>query len=563
MMLIAFLLSLLLLCASPDKRNVTGNNLVDNILFLCGAGDISQADSQMVEHLMDLSENPLKINCMSRSALISSGLFSSYQAESILDWRSRNGDILSGSELGIVDAFTPLTASALVPFLSFEPSGGKDAVSFSGEALSTFAAKVADGSSSFRWQDRLKGSAATSKGIFSASASVRSPWKSRPAAPDEYPWYVSFEGNKWLSRVIAGNFNARLAQGIALWSGVTISDGSTPESLMRKPSGIYPYGGFGSGTSMFGAAVRADFGHFDAIAFADHVGRQFGGAIGWNHHHGSVGINAVFPDTAVSADVQQTINGSVLFGELCLRPHRGPGTLTALVGYRFPISNADCAARISYTDDKIEACGAVQCLFNDRKHNVFCSGSYDFFVKAESSRPPRAMQTRCRATWTYTPVPAWSLCLRAGARLRNWEKNRFELRQEVEYSHSRWNFSLRGDVVRCNAHAFLLCLESSYDGVWAKVNLQCGVFAIDKWDDRIYVYRHDAPQTFNIPAYYGRGCWIAAYCRIMTGKFVRLYFTMDCTSYPWARQGDTHARPSAGAKLQCVVRLQTAGCCSR
>lgn len=545
-MMLIFLLHLCLFAPdfSSSGRDATGGSLQENILFLSGAGDISQADPILVEHLTSLADKPLKINCASRSSLISSGLFSSYQAESILDWRSRNGDILSEKELGIVDAFTPVIAAAMAPFLSFEPSSWTAARSFSGEALGSFAVKVARGEGTFRWQDRLKCAAATSMGTFSASASVRSPWKNTPAPPDEYPWYVSYEGRRWLSKVIAGNFNVRLAQGIAIWSGTTISDGSTPESLMRKSSGISPYGGFAGSSSMFGVALRADFGHFDAMAFADHSHRQLGGSIGWNHRHGSVGVNAVYPQTAVSTHVQQTLGGSVLFGEVCLRPRNGPGTVSALAGCRFPVFGADCALRASYVNEIAQACAALQCLSTDRKHNLISSLSYEY---------KGTTQVKCRAMWKYAVTEALSLCTRAAARLRSWEKNRYELRQEAEYSMARWSFSLRGDIVRCSAHALLLCMETSFEGNLAKACLQCGAFAVDNWDDRIYVYRHDTPQSFNIPAYYGRGYWMAAYCRMTAGKYVKLYLTVDYTSYPWARQGDTHTRPSAGAKLQCTV----------
>ena len=30
-------------------------------------------------------------------------------------------------------------------------------------------------------------------------------------------------------------------------------------------------------------------------------------------------------------------------------------------------------------------------------------------------------------------------------------------------------------------------------------------YRIENWDDRIYVYERDAPGTFNVPAYYGKG----------------------------------------------------------
>jgi len=45
--------------------------------------------------------------------------------------------------------------------------------------------------------------------------------------------------------------------------------------------------------------------------------------------------------------------------------------------------------------------------------------------------------------------------------------------------------------------------------VSAAMWLRAGLFKVDEWADRIYVYERDAPGTFSTVAYYGRG-WEAS-----------------------------------------------------
>ena len=41
---------------------------------------------------------------------------------------------------------------------------------------------------------------------------------------------------------------------------------------------------------------------------------------------------------------------------------------------------------------------------------------------------------------------------------------------------------------------------------------------MDNWAGRIYVYEHDLPGRFNVPAFYGRGVWGSFY---LNWKFCR------------------------------------------
>ena len=57
------------------------------ILAFCGAADMTEVDQEEFERLSEYFERPLKINKASQARLLESGLFDSYQAASLADYR--------------------------------------------------------------------------------------------------------------------------------------------------------------------------------------------------------------------------------------------------------------------------------------------------------------------------------------------------------------------------------------------------------------------------------------------------------------------------------------------
>ena len=111
------ILALLCACLALPAQN---NALLRSVAFLTGAEDVESLDQQEIDRYFYYAAHPLRINSASLSRLVSSGLFSQYQAASLLDYRQRQGDVLSEAELALVDGFGEETARALSLFVSFE-----------------------------------------------------------------------------------------------------------------------------------------------------------------------------------------------------------------------------------------------------------------------------------------------------------------------------------------------------------------------------------------------------------------------------------------------------------
>lgn len=558
----------------------------DAVLYLCGASDISEVESDQLDRFERFSDHPLALNSAARSRLLSCGLFSSYQVESVLDYRVRNGDILSSRELGIVDGFDPHMAECLALFLDFSQSSGEDA-HLCAESSAGVALKIAQGSLTARYQAR----ADVSWRVFDAAVSTRSDWAAPPAAPSSFVWHLSYHGHRHVDNVTLGWYNVRIGQGLNVWSGVSFNSISNPSSLVRKPSGLVEYYSYSMDYAFFGGASSIHWKAFemtlwtDAAALLPMTGVKRAPSAGlnlqWRHRHGEVGFCTSWslghsrPD--ISLDVCQTVRGVVLFGELCAA---GLKEIKALAGAKTDLGPVESAARLSYSANELNLSDAFQWLWNHQRNRLGLSSSLSYYPLAKGQIPECSMQFKALAECRLQPWTHWTFTSRFNLRWRfltrgsamdaphskDWPALRAEFRQDVTYSSTRWSSSLRLDGVLGHSLAGLMYSESALlltgnSRYSLKAYLQTGVFKVDDWDDRIYVYRRDAPGGAMTSAMYGRGWYSALYsaadCKLRMASGVldfKLYLRVDYTSYPWARATDTHRRPSLGSSLVLCLK---------
>ena len=275
-MKLLFLLSLIL--AMQIQRQQL-SRFEDAVLLLCGAGTLEELSEDEWERYRHLADHPLDLNACTRSAMLSSGLFSPFQAASLLDRRMRDGDILSYTELGYTDGFTQELARALSHFVvlrSRNPPGkpsvpqlhaslllrtscsGSSSVPAARAALQAAAAhstscanSTASGknpsavTSSFASgkNDPFSGSAAFGiKTAISLEGRLDAFWSARKSYSDRTfgPGTISLAiyGKSIPGRILLGDYSARFGQGLLLWSGFSIAGFSSVQSFRRNASGL-------------------------------------------------------------------------------------------------------------------------------------------------------------------------------------------------------------------------------------------------------------------------------------------------------------------------------------
>jgi len=225
-------------------------DLISAILLLAGAGAAEEMSESEMERFYHYAQHPLRINQVPKSRLLSCGLFSTYQVEAIEDYRSRSGDILSLSEFALVDGIGPAAAEALSYFVSFDssrPPGMKENNYFHEDLMIRGGYKVkgsdkTDRTASFGLKYHLE-VGERMEFFWSTRRNYSLPATNALFVPGTLS--LALYGRRG-GKMIIGDFSARFGQGLALWSGFSMSGFSTVDSFRRNAGGFSPTSSFTS-----------------------------------------------------------------------------------------------------------------------------------------------------------------------------------------------------------------------------------------------------------------------------------------------------------------------------
>lgn len=591
--LMSLFLTLYLLASSPscDMQTTRGCNLDEAVVFLCGVSELSEVPADVYEHFSKLRDRPLAVNLCSRAELASSALFTSYQVETILDYRSRNGDILSVGELEVVNGFNSALCVVLACFLDFTPASRAQKMQFSGNAEAGAGGKIADGKLSLQYTVGAGFAAQIPVCSVSGGVHARTPWAAPVGElPEAVGWNVSYSGRgagrardfksfwtECISSVTIGCFNAKFGQGLTQYSGLSFDNYSSPESLMRRSSGISPYNGYSPSYAMTGAAMSMLFalprGSVSGHLFGAWSNGNFGGYLQWEHPSGSVGAGVLMPLGALWADFQHSIRRTVLFGEAGLTTRTPFGlnqSVRALIGAKTDFQNCSAGARAAFNDGVFETAGSVNVMWDRRRQSFTAGGQY----KAKNEKPFSAYtfaglyRHSAKAMMSYSYSGRYNLAysLKLSSRYTGASQVttafgasnpmlQGQLKAVIDWDTGTWSASCHADATVCKSVGLLGGLNLGYRrGIW-NLSAQGGLFRIDEWDDRIYIYRKDMPGLFGSTAMYGRGYWLNCFGSVQIWRCFRLYLYGDWTSYPWAREKDKHRRSSCALKIQLACKF--------
>ena len=140
------------------------------------------------------------------------------------------------------------------------------------------------------------------------------------------------------------------------------------------------------------------------------------------------------------------------------------------------------------------------------------------------SETDRNVQVKILSDCSVMCFDSFQMKLRLSERIRTWgQRFRTDARMDLEWTRNRFAVSSRINLLRCKGTGFLSYAEGGYKTDDVSVYLRTGVYRIDNWDDRIYVYERDAPGSFTVPAMYGRGVWVSFSASWRYARWGRLY----------------------------------------
>lgn len=562
------------------------------ILVITGASSEEDLDEQEVERFNHYLSHPLEINLASRSKLVSSGLLSQYQAASLLDYRSRYGDVLSFTELSAVEGFGPEYVAAVRPFLSLASRSlpgapVTDSLVIRQDALARVAAK----GETFNYGAKYK----IAVGEYSeASAAARSYYQDkRQFPPSTWSANVTRYGKRLLGKAVLGDYNLRIGQGLSLWSGMSLSGLSSSTSFSRRPTGLSPSWSWSGIGSHRGAAADFQAGRISMIAFLSFPGLRNrmegddkkevtlmpGASLGWLGKNGQVALSAWrgAGSGKVSGDFRYNLFGIDLFGETAYDAKSE--TLAAVVGtsvllgegwrisgvarsYPEGYDSSFSGGVRSWTKTSDERGVALGLERYGAQLTADLAGKYSdrsrrqlkVFLKVPFQITPSAVLT-ARLTERYRPYEE-ALRYKTGGRIDlDWSSAGISARYG-DSDGDAWRSRVRLEGTLCRGLAGLAYLECGRKTEKWNTYLRGTVFIVDNWDDRIYSYERDAPGNFTVPAYYGRGFALSLVggCKLrpMRKKTLRIYLRVSDVAYPLMKE----PKPSVWeAKCQAVLAL--------
>ncbi len=603
-MLKNFIVMLIMLLTFQIHVTAQSDEFMKSVLYLSGADSEEELDEHELERYHALVSSPLEINLAARSRLLSCGVFSQYQVASLLDYRSRFGDVLSVSELALIEGFGTDFANALKPFVSFRSNllpgeTGEKSGKFSNEMLARSAVK--GGKLNYGAKYRM-----TAGEMLEFSAAARTTYSDKNhLLPSSWSMNMTCCGNKILGKVIIGDFNARFGQGLSLWSGMSLSGLSSSSSFSKRPSGLSPswsWSGIGSHRGL-----AADFMISDRLILSTFA--SFPGFRSWCETGKAAEISMMAGTnlTLYSRRGQFSATGYCETGPVNTSVEPRAGKLSG--DFRYSWRGVDYFGEFAW--DFSGKCpgfvfGTVIALKDDWKissmlHSYASDFGSDFtggvrswtktsdehgltvgvekktaYMTADFALKDSDCRKKQIRLLLKIPVQLTAnsvLSVRISERYRTYEeilKYRTGARIDCDWSSSglsaaygsdckpSWRSRLRVEGLLCRSLSGLTYLEGGRQTDRYSAWLRGTIFIVDNWDDRIYSYERDAPGNFTVPAYYGRGWSISAVAgsKFRFGKrmfrVLRMYFRVSAVGYSFMKDPKPF---TSEAKIQASMRF--------
>lgn len=202
-------------------------------------GDVQE----MAARFEEMMRTKVSINSMTRSRLEECGLFSAFQIESLLDYRKVSGDILSRSELALVDGFNESVAEMCGCFFTFDSENAVAAPYVEPHLKHTVTLKAKSDYDTSGIGMTAKYSVSYDCS-FVAGLTVDSDAGEglTPAhMPDFVSAYASYDGTGVVKKMIIGDYSVRAGQGLVCWKAFSFTAFGAPSSAIKSQHSVRPY----------------------------------------------------------------------------------------------------------------------------------------------------------------------------------------------------------------------------------------------------------------------------------------------------------------------------------
>ena len=236
--------------------------------------DEATANREILEYFQTLLENPININSANRNQLREMMLLSDFQIESIIEYRTNSGDILSISELSLLNGFDSKFAELIRPFVSFAPipaSNKSDSQLYLKVARTIEKDTSVVGSQYYmRVRSALNIGNHLKFGLTMENDIGERFFKSGAPFIDFISLYLSINNYKKFNTIIIGDYSARFGQGLAMWNSFSLQTGGDPMMLYKRGSKLLPHSSAEENKFYRGIAASFSVGKAEITALLSH-----------------------------------------------------------------------------------------------------------------------------------------------------------------------------------------------------------------------------------------------------------------------------------------------------
>lgn len=522
-------------------------SLLEAILFLSGVNAIEDLQQSDLDRLNELSENKICINSASRSELLESGLFSPYQVASLLNYIQNTGDILSVDELAVVDGFNTQYASALSYFVDFQSDsklGLNSSLRTRLKNCSKISSIAGNKNLGIKYDFSLENKFDVKLGL------------SGLKKMNSMTLASSFSAKKF--KFFIGDYNAKFGQGLALWNTLSMDSYYSSSSMIKRPTGFNLSSSFTASSCLTGLGANYSFSkHSFSLGFAmpgfkENLLRainkekiknviQYQGIFNYSYWGDRISLSTtanIQKNPSFSTDVRTFLFSTDFASEIAVCKSAKTGQWEAKAVFASSTTLGEYSRlsnNILYTP-QVQSLSSCYDFLSRKSYTSLSSHSATAAINLLYKPSTDALSVKSFLKYKYT----WNenhFYLQTKLNYKAKEKYRAKIDLLGHYTQAYYLFqtSFRLNYAYSKASSLLSYIEQAYlnESISLSIFYRLGVFFVDNWEDRLYVYERDIQYYFNVPAMYGRGYWTSFY---LNWKFMRkskFSLRISYTDYPF------------------------------
>lgn len=391
-------------------------------------------------------------------------------------------------------------------------------------------------------------------------------------------------------RLYAGDFNLRFGQGLSQWSTMLVDDPSSAMSLIRRPTGLKTSRSRSGNYAQTGLGATFETRRLTltgAVTVPNLKTVLINTANSTRKKSDVAGVQALVNFNWWGRWVSCGLTSTVL----CLPAARAPAAsaegISAAPGGMEWRCTADFAADFRGCFKGVSLAGEVaggygmpfratlSCVsprlaehfrvgaslrYSSQRHIAVFTSEYSARSGHAASLSLRLRHVEAKTSSAASP-PKITNDLRIDSRYKfRWQENSFAALRICETLNLN---DLKSSIFNCRGD-----VSTGYGDIWASSGsvsfsksskwgmvayleqscrkeggvsayLRAGIFSVDDWAGRIYVYEHDVEGRFNVPAFYGRGVWASLFASWRFYRWGKLSARAAYFSYPFMRPSDS------------------------